>query len=311
MNKTSRTLAHDADELLIWTEAIPEEAAQYEFLMDGILAIASLHFACYNPDSHRQYIEFAIRYQNLGLQKYTDALGDINEANCTALFAFSILLNLMAIALPNASPDSTSSAHTESMMTMLELVQGIGLIHSTAVPILRNGKLASFFRNFPPDPEPDEETKAALDLLRQQIDSLLASESIGEGRHDVYLAGIRSLAVVSGCSVLSNHLGPIIGWPTSVWPPEHRDELMKLIRHGDVMAQLILMHYGVLLLHIRHQWWGKRTGISLIEDLAISVHAAGPNWAALTKWPREVVRRIEERSAGASCLGNSFIERLT
>jgi hypothetical protein len=294
MNKTSRTLAHDAEELLIWTEAIPEEAARYDFIMDGLLAMASLHFASYHPNLCRQYIEFAIRYQNSGLRKYNDALGNINEENCTALFAFSILLNQMAIALPNANPDSTPSAHTESMMTMLELVRGVGLIHSKAVPILRNGKLASFFRHLPMDLEPNDETKISLEKLCRQADSLLSSASIDEERHAVYLSGVRSLEVVFGCTTLSSHLGPIIGWPVSVWPDKHQDELMRLIRHGDVMAQLILMHYGVLLLHIRHRWWGKRTGISLIEDLAISVHAAGPSWAELTKWPREIAKQTED-----------------
>jgi hypothetical protein len=300
MNKTSRTLAHDAADLLIWTEAIPEEAAQYDFLMDGLLGIASLHFACYNPDLRRQYTEFAIRYQNVGLQKYSDTLGNINETNCTALFAFSILLNLMAIALPNADPDSAYSAHTESMMTMLELVRGIGVIHSKAIPILRNGKLASFLRDIPTAPiaclQINDETKAALEMLRRQTNSLLNSGSIDEKRHIIYLSGIQSLEVVFGCAVLSSHLGPIIGWPTFVWPEEHRAELMRLIQHGDIMARLILLHYGVLLLHTRHQWWGRRTGISLIEDLAISVSAAGPDWAALTIWPREVARRPVEGS---------------
>jgi hypothetical protein len=173
INRTSRTLAHDAAELIAWTEAIPEEAVQYDFLMDGLLAMASLHFAFYNPDSRRQYTEFAIRYQNEGLQKYNDTLGDINETNCTALFAFSILINIMAIALPNADPNSANSAHTESLMTMLELGRGIGIIHSKSVTLLTNGKLGSFFRPSPGDLDPDDETRAALEKLRQHTDSLL------------------------------------------------------------------------------------------------------------------------------------------
>jgi hypothetical protein len=296
MNKTSRTLAHDTEDLPIWTAVIPEEAAQYDFLMDGILAMASLHFACYNPDSCRQYIGFAMRYQNSGLQKYNDALEDINEANCIALFAFSILTNLMAFAFPNATPDSTFSAHTESMMTMLGLARGISLIHSKFVSKLRQGKLASLFRPLPTGLEPDEGTNAALEVLRQQADCLLTSGSIEKERHAVYISGIRSLGDSFGSTMLSSHLGPIVGWPEMIWPREHQAELMRLFQHGDVMARLILMHYGVLLLQIRHLWWGRRTGISLIEDLAVSVRAAGPNWAALTQWPREVAHLTENEN---------------
>ncbi|CAN9327829.1 unnamed protein product [Alternaria alternata] len=297
-------------ELVAWTEAIPEEAVQYDFLMDGLLAMASLHFAFYNPDSRRQYTEFAIRYQNEGLQKYNDTLGDINDTNCTALFAFSILINVMAIALPNADPSSANSAHTESLMTTLELGQGIGIIHSKSVTLLTNGKLGSFFRPSPGDLDPDDETKAALEKLRQHTDSLLHSNSIDEERHAVYASGIRCLGVVFGYMTSSNHLGRVIGWPAMIWPEEHREALMRLIRNGDIMALTIFMHYGVLLLHIRHLWWGARTGISLIEDLAISVHAAGPSWGALTEWPRGVARRIEDGGRGAFQFDDSLPGRL-
>lgn len=308
MNKTSRTLAQDAEELFIWTEAIPEEAAQYDFLMDGLLGIASLHFACYNGHSRRQYTEFGIHYQNSGLKKYNDALGNITEDNCTALFAFSILLNIMAIALPNTNPDSPASAYTESIMTTLGLVRGIGLIHATSVTILQTGKLASFFRFIPGEVEPNDEAKASLGILRQHADSLLHSGSIERERHAVYLSGIRALEVVFGCVMLSDHLAPIIGWPTWIWPDEHRDEFITLIQHGDVMTKVILMHYGVLLLYVRRHWWGKQTGLGLIDDLAISVNAAGPSWAPLTRWPREIARQTEG-DQGVVQLGHSFSGR--
>ncbi|USP76458.1 NTF2-like protein [Curvularia clavata] len=310
MNKTSRTLAQDAEELPVWTEAIPEEAMRHDFLMDGLLGMASLHFACYNSHSWRQYTEFSIQYQNSGLKKYNDALGNITEDNCTALFAFSVVLNVMAIALPNTNPDSAASAYTETMMTMLELVRGIGLIHATSVTMLRTGKLAPLFRYIPGEAEPDDETKAALEILRQHANSLMNSGSINEGRHTIYLAGIRALEVAFGCIILSNHFAPIIGWPTWIWPDEHRDELIRLIQHGDVMARVILMHYGVLLLHIRHHWWGKQTGISLIDDVAISVDAAGPSWAPLTRWPREIARQTKHRDQGALHVGYAFSETL-
>jgi hypothetical protein len=133
ISKTSRTMAHDEEELLIWKEVIPEEAVKHPFLMDGLLAIASLHYAYQDPASRSPYTEYAIRYQNSGLQRYNEALRNVNEENCTALFACSILVNMMAIGLPNTSPDSASSEHTASIMAMVELITGIGLIHLNAI----------------------------------------------------------------------------------------------------------------------------------------------------------------------------------
>ena len=284
-------MAHDDEDLLIWREVVPEEAVHFDFLMDGLLALASLHFAYENPESRLQYYELAIRYQNSGLQIYNAALGNITDENRTALFAFSILVNIMAIAFPNASPDSAPSSHTESIMTMLELIRGIGLIHSSAITMHRTGKLASLYRPVPPDAQPDDETREALERLRQRVHDLFACESIDENRRSVYLSSIKSLEVSFGCMTVTSHLGRIIGWPASLRSPDHSEELMRLFKHGDVMTQLIFMHYGVLLLHTRHRWWGRRTGVSLIEDLAVSVRAAGPDWVVGTKWPIEVARR--------------------
>ncbi|KAA8626419.1 C6 transcription factor [Pyrenophora tritici-repentis] len=98
MNKTSQTLAHGDEDLVIWREAVPDEAVNCDFLMDGLLAMAALHFAYENPDSRLQYTELAMRYQNSSLQVYNKALDNINEENCTALFAFSIIVNIMALA---------------------------------------------------------------------------------------------------------------------------------------------------------------------------------------------------------------------
>ncbi|CAA9956730.1 hypothetical protein PTMSG1_00338 [Pyrenophora teres f. maculata] len=300
MNKTSQTLAHDDEDLVIWREAIPDEAVHHDFLMDGLLAMAALHFAYENPESRLQYTELAMRYQNSSLQVYNKALENINEENCTALFAFSIIVNVMAIALPNTIPDSLPSSYTESITTMLALIRGIGLIHSSAVSKHRTGRLASFYRPLPPDLQPDDETTAALESLRHEASTLLASKSIEYERHAVYLSAIQSLEVAFGCMKATNHLGRIIGWPASLGSPGHCEELMRLFNHGDVMTQLIFMYYGVLLLHTRHRWWGRHTGVSLIKELAISVRAAGPNWVVGTQWPIEVARRSVEKDQSAS-----------
>ncbi|KAI0605525.1 hypothetical protein TUN205_10234 [Pyrenophora tritici-repentis] len=129
-------------------------------------------------------------------------------------------------------------------MIALELIRGIGLRHSSAISTHRTGKLASICRPLLPNLQPEDETLAALDRLRQRANTLLASEYVEEKRHAVYLSGIQSLEVAVGCMKVSNHLGRIIGWPASLRSPEHCEELMRLFKHGDIMIKLIFMHYG-------------------------------------------------------------------
>lgn len=306
MTKTSHTLAQDAEDLPIWTEVIPEEAMHHSFVMDGLLATASLHFAYQHPHSRPQYIAHAIHYQNSGIQRYNDALGDINEHNSSALFAYSVMLNMMAIAFPNADPKSPPSAHTAGIITMIDLVRGISLVKSSVIPLIRHNNFAPFFRPVPTCPRPDHEAQAAMEGLRKRADGLLASESVDNERHAAYHAGINILENVFASTTVSSRIAPIVAWPALLWPEEHRQQLMRLFKQGDVMAQAIFMHYGVLLLHIRHRWWGENTGLSLIEELSTSVRAAGPTWASEADWPRKVARRILEANQAVENSHSSF-----
>lgn len=126
---TYETVAHGETDINVWRKVVPEEAVLHDFLMDGLLALAAFHFASQNPNLQWQYTEIGIQYQSSGLQKYRYALEKVTDDNSAALFAFSMIINVLALALPNVYPGSTASSHAEGLMSMIDLVRGVGLMY--------------------------------------------------------------------------------------------------------------------------------------------------------------------------------------
>ncbi|CAI6332793.1 unnamed protein product [Periconia digitata] len=287
---TCETMSHGSTDIDIWKQVVPGEAVLHEFLMDGLLALSSLHFASQNPNLRWQYTEIAIKYQTAGLQKYKYALEKITKDNSDALFAFSVIINILALAFPNVCPDPTHSSHTEGIIMLLELLQGTGFINDIDASSFREGKLAALFEAFPFTMEEhtlSNDTTDALLKLRERADSL--ADTIDSEQQKSYVMGIDSLETVFGYMSKSQHLGPIISWPAMAGKG-----LVRLFKQNDPMAQFIFIHYGVLLLYARDRWWAKHTGVNVIENLASSLHDADPEWVTWTQWARDCAALVVE-----------------
>ncbi|KAH7112499.1 hypothetical protein B0J11DRAFT_185996 [Dendryphion nanum] len=280
---TCETMAHGAEDIDIWRTVIPKEAVQHEFLMDGLLALSSLHLAAQNQSLQWTYTTIAIQYQNSGLRKFHNALGAITSDNSQALFAHSIMITIFALAFPEVCPGPSDSSHCTGVLSMFELLPGVGLIYQATGTSLRHGKLRGLFQPFPKGPEhprPTEGVNGAFSRLQDQV-NIIAGSADPE-RHQSYLSSIQSLHEVFRCMESSSHLGPVVAWPATV-----SKKLFDLFKRGDIMARLVFIYYGVLLLHARDRWWGRNVGVRLIDFLANSVCAAGSEWASMAEWARK------------------------
>lgn len=281
---TSMTMSHESIDIHIWQEVVPEEAIRHEFLLDGLLALSSLHFAGQKATSRLLYTEIAMHYQASALKRYKDALNNITTENRCALFAFSVLLNILALASPNIYSTSVQSSHMESVMVLVELLQGMRFIlHDPKVfqeELIKYEPLFSRSLKATRPPRPSDDAANAILSLREHLDSL--QHSINVEQHHAYLSGIKALEKTFGhVHEEPEYLGHIIAWPTSVG-----EKLLALFKNEDPMAQLIFLHYGVLLLQVRNRWWGRNTGYCLIQELARSIYEKRPDWAGATHWAR-------------------------
>ncbi|KAF2182750.1 hypothetical protein K469DRAFT_636060 [Zopfia rhizophila CBS 207.26] len=277
---TCETMTHGPEDMEVWRTAIPLEAVKHEFLMDGLLALSSLHFAFQNPDLRWTYTEIAVQYQNSGLRRFNIALGGITEDNCHALFAFSLIITILAFALPTVSFDKPVLSHSESLVSIFELLHGVGLITRTTEESIKNGKFEALFRHAHLDTmevAPDDEVASAMLKLRERAGNI--AKYVEPDRYQVYISSIESLEINFRCVAIHQYLGGVVAWPVTV-----SEKLLAFFKQGDPMAQLIFIHYGVLLLHIHHRWWGRDFGVRLIESLTASICAIDSEWACWTEW---------------------------
>jgi hypothetical protein len=285
---TYETVAHDETDINVWRKVVPEEAVLHDFLMDGLLALSAFHFASQNPNLQWQYTEIGIQYQSSGLQKYRYALERVTDDNSAALFAFSMIINVLALALPNVYPGSTTSSHAEGLMSMLDLVRGVGLMyHDNEMRNIasRRADFSGLFQSVYRDTQDftlREDVVHALQKLRERADSI--AEFVGSQQKRAYTAGISSLEEAFKRTCAARHIGSAIAWPGTM----HDDELLKLYKDNDPMAQFIFLHYAVLLLYAQDRWWGRDTGIKLVEHLSSALHDIDPAWMNWTQWARNI-----------------------
>jgi hypothetical protein len=272
-------MSHGPD-LDVWRNVVPEEAVRHNFLMDGLLALSALHLAFENQETRWRYTEIAIHYQNSGLRQYTDALKQITVDNSHALFAYAIITTILALALPGSCQETDVPSCIESLVSMFELLQGISIISQASGGSLRTGKFGLLFREVPLElerPVPAPNVVDAMVNLRKRAGSV--AKYVEPGRLEVYLSGIDSLELVFGSVVASKYLGCIMAWPATI-----NGKLLELFKRSDPMAQLIFLHYSVLLLYTHDRWWGRNFGLRIIKGLTASISAIDPEWASCTGW---------------------------
>lgn len=278
MTSTCTTLSHGEVDIEVWQKLIPEEATRHDFLMNGLLALSLLHLARQNSSSSWEYTASAIQYQDSALQDYNSALNAITENNKHALFATSIVITILALAFSVTCPDPPNSSPQARVASLVELLQGIGLVNEVAGPSLHQGKYRGLFRPY----QQHQHARLSGDIARSfaALQDLADSSDVSTEpeRTQTYISGIDALKGAFSCMEVSSYLGPVLAWPASV-----SRELLELFKTGDPMAEAIFMFYGVLLLHARDRWWAKDVGVSLIEDLAGSLCGKGRQWAALAQ----------------------------
>jgi hypothetical protein len=80
--------------------AIPRLCLSYPFLMRTILALSALHIAHFTPSRRGDLISYALEQYQVASQKAGKILANVTEENCVALYVFSVLTYMFAMATP-------------------------------------------------------------------------------------------------------------------------------------------------------------------------------------------------------------------
>ncbi|CDM37684.1 transcriptional regulator family: Fungal Specific TF [Penicillium roqueforti] len=282
--ETYKSLCSSSSEHYVWQIAIPRLALQYDFLMNGILALGALHIAAtIEPPASLVYIDIALQYHNLTFAPYRAAVDSINPMNCEAALAQSIITTVIGIALPRVTAArGESSSITENIVVVFELLQGVRKIHRIGESWIKlelftrrrnywNSGVASI----------DSDMRDALERLGSLNDEALAS--IDPDQHQVNKDAIVYLRHFSARVGNSVDAANVLAWLAM-----SDKEFVDNVRRRQPLSLLILMHWGVLLGELDGQhWWARDSGRALVSELLDALHPGDMEWANAMAWARK------------------------
>jgi hypothetical protein len=250
-NSTFRTLSRNDRTDPIWRNVVPEEALSHPFLMHGILALSALHLARVGSDTSRRasFLNRAVSHQNQALALFRGLLGDVNEGNAKAMFAFAGIVVIYTFGFPNTPDEQDHWACVDDLYQVLVLTRGVQqVIHSPRD-----------YRDFLWDSDfgPILQVEEVLGVLPDQAVAALrrlheANERCGHVDHEfqVYKGAIENLEEMLSWVYGGLRANTIAGR----WAIKLPSRFMELLREREPLALVMLAHYGVLLRCLQHRW---------------------------------------------------------
>lgn len=257
-NSTYRTLSRNERTDRVWRNAVPGEALSHPFLMHGILALSSLHLArtAPEPSGRAAYLNRAVAHQNQALALFRELLGDINETNAKAMFAFASIVVVYTFAFPPTPDVQDPWAYIDDFHQVLVLTRGVQQVIRSPADYLFNSDFAAVLQV--------DEVRAPLpDDAKANIQHLHEVNEICGTRDPNHERTVYSATITDMEEMLSwVHGGMTSSAVVGRWAIRLPPRFLELLRDRESLALVMLVHYGVLLQYLKHRWcfdeWGVR-----------------------------------------------------
>jgi hypothetical protein len=286
---TYRSLCVSDDEIHTWQVLVPRLALKHRYLMNGILALASLHIAStLEPSNALLYIDTGLEYHSQSLEPFRRAIDNLAPDNCDAAFAHSVVTTAISLALPQLTVTRESASRmTDNMITVFELLQGVKKILTIGRSWI-NLKLFSqgaFWKDT--TATLDADTDGALNLL-----ATLNEQTRVNGDETQFTINKNVIAHLRHCFgkySLSSDPAPVLAWLAAV-----DKGFVDSLRRRQPFSLLVLAYWGVLLAELSKQrWWALDSGRALVSELLDALSAEDLLWESCLGW---VQRRLASKS---------------
>lgn len=279
---TYRSLCTAESECHAWQVIIPRHALQYDFLMNGILALAALHIAStIDPPASWAYIDTALQYHSLSFAPFRTAIDNLTPLNCEAVLAQSIVTTIIGIALPRLTAERDESpSMTENIVMVFELLQGVRKIIKIGrswIKLNLFARQSDFWEN---SPALDSDTERALTRLATLNDEILVTTDAVQ--HKINQDVIAHLRRCYARFFDTEDPANVIAWLAAV-----DKDFVENVRRRQPFPLLVLMHWGVLLGELHGQrWWARESGRALVSELLEALRP-GDRWKDVLLWPQQ------------------------
>ncbi|RDW67591.1 hypothetical protein BP6252_08987 [Coleophoma cylindrospora] len=251
-----------------------EAAIKHDYLMDFILAFTSLHQASETSD-HRSavaYFQCSLRYQNMAMPAFRNALQSVDASNCDAVFAAALLMMATSITsafLPLNDGDEPKSV-AERIILILNFLKGTSSVTEVCQPWLAQGVFAIIFSLQQSEPVEQDQMRLAPQILKDLNDKTVHEKDL----HGIYESEIDKLEFC-----MKNKKSLAIPWLSQV-----STEFTVELQQRMPMALMVLMYWGVIMCQLDDIWWAQYAGKRIVEQSSTDLLRTGTEWHEATKW---------------------------
>jgi hypothetical protein len=252
---TSSLLEH-TDIQQIWQQRIPLDAQAHPFLLHGILGFAALHMSQLHGSNDRDYHLIACQQHARAIEAFSVAVSNVTSENCTAIFAFSLIVAMCQFDRSRASGPLRPSEQVEIILDALSALRGSWYLIMQYRPLMEQGSLGVLITR------PRNLVKGILDPetsnVLHHLESINQSTTDTEAAKATYSEAIRKLydwySLVSPNPRTWAH---VIQWALTL-----SSEYFMLLKQKQPMALTILAHWCVPVHRAPYRWflegWAKR-----------------------------------------------------
>jgi hypothetical protein len=268
---------------------VPQLAFENDFLLNGILGIASLDMERLNPDSQDMQKQTTI-YRGRAVADFRRALTRIEPG--TRNYEAALLMSVLLIALyPNPPTDEDELI----IIKWLIFYQGLKLfLNMGSKPMIMAGSVGPFFRRELTELKIGPVVPKVLVSMLQMID--ITDPDFLMLEH--YCKVLDDLGILYA-SLKQDGLGPELYIRVISWCSYVNQEFANCARERRPRAIIIMAHYLVFVKVIRGLWWLERIPD---RDIGKIVKSLGPIWLQYLEVPLQASMTTDKDEIAALLL---------
>lgn len=311
-SKTVQTFSPGAASAVAWLEAVPSFAKDHRYVLNGILAVGSLHLSKLTDVASERdgYQDIAATQMNAGMAQYRVEVQNITTSNAEALFAYSTAITTFVLgtagaecrnALNSLGTGERSEKQREEVTALLvqaicrtfRAIRGVLVILVPCYHHIRSGKFEPVVeRDWWPPPIPVTAGELEHDQKLRSLEKMWSRPGkTYEYCFDSLRQALKNLRETSAlvsrlatCTFPGDSTGEeTFDWTAIMrWPTELPREFLSLLEQRRMEAWVLMAHYALLPSKVKVNPWldGFATNMFMTSALVIGKD----NWDWIS-WP--------------------------
>jgi hypothetical protein len=282
---TSNTITRDPELKVMWRDEVPRIGLSHGYVLQAMLSLSALHLALLNPHKRNLYTSAAESLQNAAIKDVASIMGNVTEENCTALFIFSGLNWIYALATPLKPNSLPPYGVTERSVDFVIQLRGILSIILRAWPWLVSKNIGTVLR-FPSQMQYPISEIPPADKHLAHLDGLISS-SLKDTEKETDIPTYTLVLNALKHMFLMYHNAPnhacilpiVFAWPATL--PER---YVELLGKREPPALALFAFWAVLLREAEWTWWIDSWAVHFVERIYDALDLERRLWIW---WPME------------------------